>query len=62
MKIDSTSATDKCSAAQAFINEKGLRVGQGWSITQAVNLLEQVFKVPISVAVTLALIIEVIVN
>ena len=62
LKIDSASVTDKCSAAQAFIDEKGLRVGQGWSITQTVNSLEQVFKISIPMAITFTLIIEVIVS
>lgn len=62
LKIDSASATDKCSAAQAFIDEKGLRVGQGWSVAQTINSLEQVFKISIPMAVTFALIIEMIVS
>ena len=62
LKIDSTSATDKCSAAQTFIDEKRLRVGQGWSVAQAINLLEQFFKISIPMAVTFTLIIEVLVS
>lgn len=62
LKIDSASATDKCSAAQAFIDEKDLRVGQGWSVAQTINSLEQVFKISIPMAVSFALIIEVIMS
>ena len=62
LKIYSAFAADKCSAAQAFIDEKGLRVGQGWSVAQTINSLEQLFKISIPMTVTSTLIIEVIVS